>query len=368
MKGARLLTYLFALSLFFIAVCAGANYYDILGVKRDATADQIKRAYRKLSLKWHPDKNVDNKEEANKKFVEIGNAYEVLSDAEKRRIYDTKGEEGLKQQPGQHSDPFDLFSHFGDFFGFGNARRQSPEDKRGDDIKMDLFISLEDLYLGKTVEVLVKNQQLCPKCRGSGARSDEDVETCKSCQGKGVRIQMQQIAPGFVQQVQTRCTVCGGTGKIVKHKCPHCKGKKVVNGERILDVFVERGMADGATLDFEGQADEHPDHPAGNLVFKIVTIPHPNFTRKGDDLYYSMHISLLEALVGFKKTIRHLDGHEVVIQKKTITSPGEVLKVESEGMPLHNYSSKNGNLFVTFTIDFPRTLTEDQRSGFAKLL
>jgi len=251
---------------------------------------------------------------------------------------------------------------------FGGGRRQEGEEKRGEDIKLDLQVTLEDLYNGKTFEVLVKNQVLCSACRGSGARTENDVISCPSCQGRGVKVTMHQLGPGFMQQVQSNCDACSGTGKIVKHKCPLCSGKKVVTGEKTLDVFLERGTPDGDAITFDNAADEHPDKSAGHIIFKIVTLDHPRFVRKGNDLHYSMTISLLEALVGFKKTIEHLDGHIVDVKKKTITSQGDIMKIVDEGMPHHNYASKHGDLFITFSIQFPSQLTSEQQQGFARIL
>jgi len=233
---------------------------------------------------------------------------------------------------------------------------------------LDLRVTLQDLYKGKNFEVKIKNQVLCPKCRGTGARTENDVTPCPSCGGRGVKITMHQLGPGFMQQVQSACDMCSGTGKIIKHKCTECKGKKVVNGERMIDVWVEKGMPDGATIEFENQADERPDRAAGHVVFRIVTLPDQRFVRKGDDLHLEMNISLLEALVGFQRSIVHLDGRTVQLKKKTVTSPGEVMRVPGEGMPQHNNSSKNGDLYVRFTIVFPPSLTQQQRDGFAKLL
>jgi len=214
----------------------------------------------------------------------------------------------------------------------------------------------------------VKNQILCPKCRGTGARREEDVTQCPHCGGRGVKVTMHQLAPGFVQQVQSACDACAGTGKIVRHKCQHCQGKKVVNGERTLDVYIERGMPDGHTIEFENQADEHPDKAAGHLLLKIQTLEHVRFKRNGNDLHLDITLPLLESLVGFTRSITHLDGHVVALKKKSVTSPGEVMKVIGEGMPHHNYASKFGDLHVHFAIDFPTSLTNSQKEGFAKLL
>jgi len=167
--------------------------------------------------------------------------------------------------------------------------------------------------------------------------------------------------------MQSTCDACGGKGKIIKSTCPHCRGAKVVSGEKILDVVIEQGMTDGQTISFDNAADEHPDHPAGHIIFKIVTLPHALFTRQGNDLHYTLHISLLQALVGFETTVSHLDGHEVKIKNNQITKPGEVLRVSKEGMPHHTYPSQKGDLFVKIIVDFPKTLTREQKEGFAVL-
>jgi len=354
------------LCLIIISVQAGRDFYKILGLSKDASEAQIKKAYLKLSKKYHPDKNPSDPE-AQKSFVEVAAAYEALGDKEKRKIYDRQGEEGLKKsgQQGEAMDPFDLFSQFG---GFGFGRQQHPEDTRGPDIVLDIQVTLEDLYNGKEFEMAVRNQVLCPKCRGSGAKNDDDIEVCPVCKGKGHTIERKQIGPGFIQQFQSTCSKCGGKGKIVKSTCPFCKGQKRVLGEKLLDAFIEKGMNDGQTIEFENAADEHPDHPAGHIIIKIVAIPHPLFERKGNDLHLTMHISLLEALVGFDRTISHLDQHIVRLTSSQITRPDEVRKVEGEGMPVHGISSQHGDLFVRFVVDFPQQLTEEQRRGFASLL
>jgi len=289
----------------------------------------------------------------------------VLIDSEKRSTYDRFGEEGLKRQGQQQTNPFDLFSQFG---GFNFGRRSEPGEERGPDVTIDLRVTLEDLYKGKEFEVAVRNQVLCPKCRGSGAEKEDDVSTCPSCGGSGVKITTQRLGPGFVQQMQSTCDKCGGKGKIVKSTCSKCKGSKVILGEKVLDVFVEQGMTDGQTISFDNAGDEHPDHAAGHISFKIVTLPHSQFERSGHDLHYTQHISLLEALVGFSKTIKHLDDHDVAIRATLVTKPGEIMRLRNEGMPHHTYPSQKGDLYVKFVVDFPKTLTSKQIEGFNQLL
>eukprot|EP01113_Clastostelium_recurvatum_P020576 TRINITY_DN2434_c0_g1_i1.p1 TRINITY_DN2434_c0_g1~~TRINITY_DN2434_c0_g1_i1.p1 ORF type:complete len:388 (-),score=115.00 TRINITY_DN2434_c0_g1_i1:17-1135(-) len=344
-----------------------ADYYELLGVSRSATPQEIKKAYRKMSLQYHPDKNPGAENE--EKFVQLANAYEVLSDADKRRTYDQYGEEGLKQGAGQQGfkNPFDIFANFGFGGGGGGGGAQNMQN-RGPEVEVDLEVTLKDIYLGRTLKVAHKKQQLCSHCRGTGAKKASDVQTCGGCKGSGVKVKVHQLGPGFVQQMQTTCDECGGKGKKVTSTCPHCKGKKVEATDDDLLVIVERGMSDGQRITFNGQGDETPDQQPGDLHFKIVTQPHKRFTRKGDDLYYTASISLLESLVGFTKQIKHLDGHIVEVKRTDVTKPGFIMTVEDEGMPQHNYPSQTGKLYVEFTVRFPTSLTDQQREGFKTLL
>eukprot|EP00026_Physarum_polycephalum_P008756 Phypoly_transcript_08856.p1 GENE.Phypoly_transcript_08856~~Phypoly_transcript_08856.p1 ORF type:complete len:365 (+),score=60.90 Phypoly_transcript_08856:88-1182(+) len=345
-------------------VLCGTDYYEVLGVPRDATESQIKKTYRKLSLKYHPDK--DPSEEAKKKYVELTTAYDVLGDEEKRRIYDQYGEEGLKNQ-GQHvHNPFDIFSAFG-FGGRSNTGSAQMQNK-GPDLEVDLEVTLKDLYLGRVIDVAHRKQTLCHKCRGTGAKKASDVTTCGGCKGTGMKMKVQQLGPGFVQQTQTVCDECGGKGKKVTSTCPHCGGRKVEVDEDNLMVSIERGMMDGEKITFSQQADEAPDTTPGDLIFRIVTAPHKRFVRQGDNLHFSLTISLLEALVGFNKKIKHLDGHIVEVVRTEVTKPGQVITIQGEGMPQHNFPSNTGDLLIEITVKFPTSLTEEQKEGFKKLL
>jgi DnaJ-related protein SCJ1 len=349
-----------------IEIEAGKDYYKVLGVARDASTKQIKKAYRELSLKYHPDKNPDGA--SKEKFVEIGNAYEVLTDDEKRRIYDQYGEEGLKDGGrNKFTNPFDIFSSFG-FGGGGGHSHQHQEQKKGANIEIPLEVTLKDLYLGKAFTVGHKKQVLCHKCRGTGAKNAEDVTTCTDCGGSGTKIYTQQLGPGFITQSQRTCDKCNGKGKIVKSQCPVCKGSKVGMEDDSFTVYVERGMPNGHQIRFEQEADENPDITPGDVIFKIVTAPHKRFVRVENDLHLKMNISLLEALVGFSKVIKHLDGHDVKVEKTDVTKPGEVIQIEEEGMPFHNFPSQAGSLFIEFGIRMPTTLSEQQKEGFKALL
>jgi len=357
---------LIILSFYILQVISGKDFYVILGLSRFATAKDIKKAYRDLSLKWHPDKNRDNQQEAEKRFVEISNAYEVLSDESKRRIYDQHGEDGLKEsaQGGQGGfrSPFDVFFDMG---GFGQTTQQV---KKGPDLHIPLEVSLQDLYLGKVIKIFHKKQVMCSECRGTGAADPDDVEKCHICKGKGIRIITQQLGPGFVQQTQTTCDHCGGTGNIIKSICPHCKGKKVESGSEMLELTIERGMDNGNSLIFYEEGDQTPDTQPGNLIFTINTQPHPYFQRRGNDLSIRTSITLLEALVGFSKKIEHLDGHQFTLESQAITIPGQVFEIKGEGMPIHEYPSSFGNLFVEISIIFPKSLSQAQKTAFQTVL
>lgn len=231
------------LSFIKIILAAEKDLYKILGVKRDATANEIKHKYRQLSRKYHPDKN--KSKDASAKYVDINEAYEVLSDNKKRRLYDRGGLDLVNknsQMDQQGGDPFDIF---GSFFGGGQRRQR---DNRDEDIRIKVRATLNDLYLGKEFEFIYTRNTICPHCRGSGANSTEDVTTCDKCKGQGMIIERKQIGPGFIQQFQSTCPKCGGKGKMISKKCHFCSGEKIVKGLEDLTLFIEKGMSNGAEI------------------------------------------------------------------------------------------------------------------------
>jgi len=346
-----------------ICVCAAEDLYKILGVGRSASSREVKRAFRMASRTKHPDKGGDPEE-----WAKFNRAYEVLTNDEKRRVYDQQGEEGLKRMESGQGGGGDPFGSFFDFFGGGGGQRQQGGMPKGQDLEFPLVVTLKDLYLGKEIRAAHRKQKLCSHCRGTGAENPGDVKTCTTCKGKGVVIKMQRLGPGFMTQTQQPCHVCGGKGKTVTSTCHKCHGHKVEIGEDVLTIDIERGMRQGQKIKFSGMGDEMPDMQPGDISFVIVEAPHPVFERDGDDLNAKFSISLVEALTGFSKELEHLDGRKVLIERKGVTIPDQVIQIEGEGMPLPEYGSEKGDLFVKIHVEFPKSLSAAQQSEIKKIL
>jgi len=344
------------LSLFFInIVLAGADYYKILGVSKTASAADIKRAYRKLSLKYHPDKNPAP--DAATKFAEIAAAYDVLSDPEKRETYNRGGEDAVKMQEQrgsqQAADPFSIFEAFGFGGGFGGGRGR--EEQRTANVQIPLRVTLKQLYLGEVLDVSYLRQVVCVEASQCQKNNNE-------CQGPGIKMKVQQLAPGFVQQMQVHDPSCVARGKSWKSPCKACPKGQTEEEEIQLTVDVQPGMSDGDQIKFDQVADEAVGHIPGDLIFTIRQVPDNTFRREGDNLHIDFTITLLESLTGFSRTIKHLDGHQVPISKNDVTYCSETITINGEGMPRKGRRGLKGDLFVTFFIDFPNKFTEQQKN------
>ncbi|KAJ3036531.1 Type I HSP40 co-chaperone [Rhizophlyctis rosea] len=332
------------------------KYYDLLEVSPGASESELKKAYRKLALKYHPDKNPD----AGDRFKDISHAYEVLSDSQKREIYDKYGEEGLSGEGGPGMSPEDLFSHLfgggmgGGFFGGGGRSRPSGP-RKGKDMTHALKVSLDDLYKGKVSKLALQKQVVCKTCQGKGGKEGA-VKQCTGCNGRGIKIIMRQIGP-MIQQMQQTCPDCNGEGEIIRDKdrCKGCSGQKVISERKILEVHIDKGMQDGQKITFSGEGDAAPNVTPGDVVIVIDEKPHPRFKRKGEDLWYEAKIDLLTALAGGQFAIEHLDNRVLLV---TIL-PGEVIKtgdiktIRNEGMPIYRRPFDKGNLYIKFDITFP---------------
>ncbi|KAF1356613.1 DnaJ protein-like protein [Delphinella strobiligena] len=365
-----------------IALCA-EDYYKLLGVDKNASDRELKKAYRTLSKKYHPDKNPGD-DTVHQKFVEVAEAYEALSEAETRKIYDQYGHEGLKQhKQGQgggraHQNPFDLFSRF---FGGGGHFGQ-PGQRRGPNMEVRVQMPLRDFYNGAEHDIRLEKQAICGTCEGSGS-ADGKTEHCGKCNGQGMIIQKAQLAPGIFQQVQMQCDACGGKGTTIKHKCKTCGGSRVVREEETYTINVEKGMPAGVKLQFENEGDESPDYIAGDLLVQLVE-QEPRigtgadaldrtdgtfFRRKGPDLFWREVLSLREAWLGdWTRTLTHLDGHKVRLGRKRgqVVQPGAVEVVEGEGMPIWNHESgpEHGNLVIEYIVVLPDQMDKSMEKDF----
>lgn len=345
------------------------DLYEVLGLgdlRDEATEKDIKRQFRTLSKQFHPDLNPTA--EAREKYADINRAHEILSDKKRRKMYDMRGEEGLKQlekaneQQNRGGDPF------GGLFGglFGGGQQQQV---KGANSQVSVDIPLADIYNGKTHSFTIQKQKVCRKCKGSGAAPGSDYSVCKHCNGQGQVVQRIQLAPGFVQQVQQACPHCGGKGKQIKKKCPECKGNKVVRGESTLTVEIERGMKDGHQVVFEMEADQSPDLIPGDVILAIRSKNNDVFQRKDDnDLATKVVLTMKEALLGFTKTITHMDGHTVDVSRRGVTQFGTVAVIQGEGMPRHNIPAEKGDLYVTYEFVLPKKLTPEQKTALEEIL
>ena len=293
----RFFLLLACLSLSAEVIRAAEDFYKLLGIKRNASQKEIKKAYRSKSLEFHPDKNKN--EGASAKFAEIAYAYEVLTDEDKKAIYDRHGEDGLKQheqRQGQggagHGGFDDIFSHFG--FNFGGGGRGRQREQTTPNVDVPLRVTLKQLYLGDTIEVQYVRQTLCVNWQ-------ECMRANPECQGPGVKVRMQQIAPGFVQQVQQRDDRCVSQGKMWSANCRACQSGQTQTETIDLTIDLARGIANGDAITFEGVADEKPGMNAGDLNFIVMQVPTENeiYHRDGDHLYVTMEIPLVDALVSF---------------------------------------------------------------------
>ncbi|XP_061772916.1 dnaJ homolog subfamily A member 4 [Nerophis ophidion] len=325
------------------------GFYDLLGVGPKASADEIKKAYRKLALKYHPDKNPNEGE----KFKLISQAYDVLSDPKKRDLYDQGGEQAIKDGGmSGGSSPMDIFNMF--FGGGGGGRMQ--RERRGKNIIHQLSVSLEDMYNGSTRKLALQKNVICEKCEGYGGKKGA-LQKCSNCKGRGVQIKVQQIGPGMIQQIQSMCGDCHGQGESfsAKDRCKNCNGHKVERKKKILEVHIDKGMKDGQKITFHGEGDQEPDLEPGDVIIVLDQKDHSEFKRSEDSLIMKINIKLVESLCGFRKAINTLDNRTLVIS----SLPGEVIKnndtklVQNEGMPIYKSPYEKGQLIIQFEVEFP---------------
>ncbi|CAN6607862.1 dnaJ-related protein Scj1p [Trichomonascus vanleenenianus] len=356
--------WLLALSALISCVLAGEDYYKILGIPRTATEKEIKKAYRKLSREYHPDKNPGN-EEASQKFVEIAGAYEVLSDKEQRATYDRYGEEGLKHGAGgrQGPDPMkNAFNMFSNFFGGqgGQFHHRSGGIRQGPNAETFLECSLYDAYNGGTIDISINLQGICDECEGTGS-SDGKRHVCDECHGAGIKIIRRQLTPGMYQEMQMPCDKCHGQGQIITHPCPVCHGQKVVREDRKYHVHIEPGCDRKFDYRLEGEADQSPDWVAGDLIIHVSESrdgSNMGYRRRGANLFRNEVLSAKEALRGgWERKIPFLGASKGAVtlkrDKNKQVANGEVEIVKGRGMPIPGRDNAFGDLYITYVVILP---------------
>lgn len=339
------------------------KYYDILGVSPQADERAIRKAYMKLAMEKHPDKGGSEEE-----FKRISLAYEVLSNAEKRRRYDLGGEDAASGEGGEHMSASDIF---GSLFGGGRRPRGEPVPR---EILHQLDVPLEHFYRGKTLKLAITRNRNCETCQGSGACRPNMSVTCRGCNGKGARMVVQQIAPGFMTQTQMPCPQCRGRGTDIdeKDKCKDCNGKQVLEKRDVFTVNIEKGMKDGDFQRFEGSGDNVPGvRLAGDVLIVFKEKSHAVFKRYGKYLLIEQTLSLADALCGFFFNVVHLDGRVLGIKNSPgqVIKPGQLYSVHQEGMPVKGSGGfDKGDLLVRMHVVFPPTVTPKQTDVLRSVL
>ncbi len=344
------------------------DFYEVLGVARTASVDEIKSAYRKSALKWHPDRNPENKQEAEHKFRECTEAYSVLSDAQKRQVYDTYGHAGLSGGGGAdfNSTIFqDFHDIFGDFFGFDDmfsgGRRGRSRVQRGADLRYDMTLTFEEASAGVATKIKLARQEYCESCNGTGAKAGTGIAACQTCSGRG-QVAYQQ---GFFTITRT-CPACQGAGQIIRERCPDCRGQGRLERERTIELRVPPGVDTGTRLRVAGEGEPGPNGgPPGDLYVVLEVKEHAFFERRGSDLYCTIPVSLVQAALGAEIQVPGLSGEEK-LKIPEGTQSGAVFRHKGKGMPDPRGGGK-GDLYYHVRVLTPVKLTREQRKLMEQL-
>ena len=363
------------------------DYYEVLGVEKTATDDELKRAYRKLAKKYHPDANPDDKEGAEAKFKEINEAYETLSDKQKRQMYDQFGFDGPQFGGGQgggyysYGSGFDGFSGFQDFsdlgdlgdifssfFGGGSTRTRSNSNspRKGADLKVNLDITFEEAYLGVEKEITINRNEDCKSCKGTGAKAGTSPVTCSNCNGQG-RVKQVVTTPFGQMATQKTCSVCGGTGKVIKEPCPDCKGKGKVRKSVKISVKVPAGIDDGRTLVLENQGEPGINNgPKGDLYIVVHIKRHNIYKRQDYNVLCDIPITFTQATLGAELKIPMVDGTTEIYKIPEGTQTGTRFRIRGKGFKAVNRSYE-GDFIFTVEVQTPKRLSKEQRELLVQL-
>ena len=346
------------------------DFYEVLGVSKTATSEEIKASYRKAALKWHPDRNPENKQEAEVKFRECTEAYSVLSDGEKRQVYDTYGHAGLSNSGGGVDFNGTIFQDFhdifGDFFGFedilgGGSRRGRTRAQRGADLRYDMTLTFEEAATGVSTKIKLPKQELCASCHGTGAKAGTGASACQTCGGRG-QLAYQQ---GFFTITRT-CPACQGAGQIIKERCPDCRGQGRIERDKTIDLRIPAGVDTGTRLRVPGEGEAGANSgPSGDLYVVLDVKEHPFFERRGADLYCTIPVSIAQAALGTDLPVPGLNGEER-LKIPEGTQSGAVFRIKGHGLPDPRGGGK-GDLYYHVRVLTPSKLTRDQRKLMEQL-
>ena len=345
------------------------DYYKILGVNKDASKDDIKKAFRKLSIKYHPDRNQGDKK-AEEKFKEVAEAYEVLGDDEKRKQYDNPQSNfdfktsGGPDFGGMNID--EILKHFGGFGGFGDfdfgmGGSRQPKQVVGSSIRITFRLSLEELFEGTSKKIKYNRFELCPDCNGTGLTAESRKRTCKSCGGTGT-VFTSNMMGGMTMRMGSTCPQCGGKGHIIENPCKKCNGHGVVQTSKEVDIKINKGAAQGQSFEFTGLGNfpPHGNGTPGSLIINISEYPHEKFERNGADLYFTMEIPVLKAILGGDETVETIDGKVITAKIPQGTEDGTQLRFKGYGMPYFN-SDERGNMIGVVKLVMPKKLDESDK-------
>lgn len=351
------------------------DYYDILGVNRNSSTEEIKKAYRKMAIKYHPDKNPDDKA-SEENFKEAAEAYEVLSNSEKKRRYDQFGHAGGASSPngGGHMNMEDIFSQFGDIFGggggggspfdsfFGGGQQQSRGGRRtsrGSNLRIKVKLTLEEIAKGVEKKVKVNKQVMCDTCDGSGAKDKSAFNTCSTCNGNGSVRRVTNTILGQMQTTST-CPTCNGDGTQITSKCTVCHGDGLTRGEETIIINIPAGVSEGMQLSMSGKGNAAPRGGIpGDLIILIEEIPHESIKREGNNVIYDLHISFIDATIGSSVEVPTIDG-KAKIKIEPGTQGGKILRLKAKGIPEVN-SYHRGDQLVYVNIWTPKVLSKTER-------
>ncbi len=357
---------------------AKRDYYEVLGVGKNASEDEIKKAYRKIAIKYHPDRNPGNKE-AEDKFKEAAEAYDVLHDPQKRQQYDQFGFDGpaggggFGGFGGASMNMDDIFSMFGDIFGgrggfggFGGGQRR-PQQHRGTDLRLKVKLSLSEVANGVTKKFKVRKDITCSHCHGSGAEAGSGTETCPTCHGSGVITHTTQSIFGMMQ-TQGVCPTCNGEGQIIKNKCHECGGTGVVKGEEVVEINIPAGVAEGMVVNVPGKGNAGKRNGVnGDIQVFIDEEDNDTFVRDGNNLIYNLLLDFPTAALGGEVEIPTIEGTKLKVKIENGTQPGKTLRLRGKGLPaVQGYGRGMGDLVVNISVYIPKTLSREEKEALTK--